>query len=112
MSEIEKNKSIKVTDLERFAQNHIFLPYLTWLSKTHEIPSRGYFTLDELVDLLAEKTRWSYLILDRIDRLQFHFPDYINHELIKVIKSRIKQGLDKTIWDISEPEIEERHERD
>jgi hypothetical protein len=78
----------KITDLEKFALEHIIRPY------QNEMPDRwtnyGKYKpgLEELAMMLKEDTEWSRMVLNRIRRIKFSFPSYVKHELVEIIKSR------------------------
>jgi len=76
----------KITDLDDFALVHIIRPYqnLIWLWDDR-VKSSPY-TLNELCTMLKKHNEWSCCVLDRIQRIWFTFPEYVNHELIEIIK--------------------------
>ena len=79
----------KITDLERFAMDHIVKPYQDsgGLGGHDEYIKKLPLSLEDLAIKLAENSEWSNMVLNRISRIGFTFPDYINHELVNVIKS-------------------------
>ena len=71
----------KVTDLERFAIEHVREPHKSLLP----CPTARY-SLSELVVLLETPGEWRDKVLNRIVRCGFQFPDYINHPLVNIIR--------------------------
>lgn len=86
----------KVTDLALFSNQHIFKPYASTLHKAmNGDPSHNlYMTLEMIEDLdilnveiLAEQyPEWWKLVKDRIDRIGFVFPSYIDHPMVVLIE--------------------------
>ncbi len=80
----------KITDLEKFALEHIVRPYQDGLGLGFdERVTKLPFTLDELADKLKKNNEWSRMVLDRIRRIKFYFPEYINHRLVQIIKDSL-----------------------
>lgn len=70
----------KVTDLEKFALEHIVRPYqnMKWGEGNQgKLPC----SLDELATMLEADDDWSKCVLARIHGIGFTFPAYINHKL-------------------------------
>jgi hypothetical protein len=82
-------KTTKVTNLEKFTLHQIFRPYQTMLGigdKTLNKLTKEY-NVDTARELLIKNKEWAKLVLSRISRCHFRFPDYINHPLVKFIKN-------------------------
>ncbi len=84
----------KITDLEQFASEQIVRPYQTMIpgfGKEKRLKNSPY-SLGELkdylnqYDLVTPYSEWAKLVLDRIYRVGFYFPNYIQHPLVDVIK--------------------------
>ena len=70
----------KVTDLEKFSLEEIWMPFAaTALKSSH--------SLEETAQLLTKGTDWSINVLDRIRRVGFMFPPYIAHPLVDVLRA-------------------------
>ncbi len=79
-------KKTRITDLEKFALQHIIRPYQTRIGfgfddHIKKIP----FSLDKIASMMLRKNEWSKIVLNRIVRIGFCFPSYINHRLVTVI---------------------------
>lgn len=82
----------KVTDLEQFALEHVCRPYQSMIPVWNEMYLRTIpCSLDFLAEMLQENTEWSRLVLDRIRRIDFVFPKYIQHPLVDVITAYNKK---------------------
>ena len=75
----------KITDLEKFALQHIVRPFQTTGGFGDESLKSIPVPLECLCDMLNEETEWSKLVLDRISRIKFRFPGYIKHPLVNII---------------------------
>ncbi len=77
----------RITDLEKFALEHIFRPYQNkggfgkWDERIKALP----VPLECLCDMLNKETEWSKLVLDRIQKIGFKFPPYVKHDLVHII---------------------------
>jgi hypothetical protein len=74
-------KPERITDLEKFLHEHIKQPY-----KNQGVETDG-ITLDNFYEYITKYPDWWALVANRIERIGFKFPDYIQHELVDVIRS-------------------------
>ena len=103
--------STKVTDLEKFVLEEIWRPY--WPSHPDAAPrteptrwasaqTEGYetglkrlgrkrHTINETLEHLQahQGTDWHHMIIGRIYRIGFRFPNYIQHPLVDYIKQQL-----------------------
>ena len=76
---------MKVTDLDKFCLEEIWRPY--WSMVYPEgIPRRSPMSLEQTAQKLCEDSDWSKCVLDRLSKLKLHFPDYVQHPLVDVVK--------------------------
>ena len=82
-------ENLKVTDLEKFTLEQIFRPYQNALGigdKRLERLTKD-FNVNTARGLLIKNKKWAKLVLSRITRCHFYFPDYIKHRLVTFIKN-------------------------
>lgn len=79
----------KITDLEKFAMDHIVRPYQDTggFGGCDETIKKLPCSLGDLAVKLKKKSKWSNLVLNRISRIGFRFPDYIVHELVGIVNN-------------------------
>ncbi len=80
---------MKVTDLEKFVLEQVYKPYapdLFNMDTRFDRLSKEY-NLDTVLDLFKDHEKWRQLVMGRISRLPFTFPDYIKHPLVEYIKN-------------------------
>jgi hypothetical protein len=81
----------KVTDLERFATEHIYNPYKTTLDSAYERLAKPVpRDLENAVYHLMNVPEWRELVLGRINKIGFYFPRYIRHILVDYIEDKLK----------------------
>ena len=81
----------KVTDLEKFALEQIVRPYQTMIVNSERRLESSPWSLEQIAIMLRHKDNWSDLVLDRIYRCGFWFPEYIKHDIITtIIRSNIE----------------------
>lgn len=80
---------MKVTDLEKFALEQIYRPYVQDLfnADTRFDKLSKDYNLDTVLDLFVGNEKWRQLVMTRISRMEFTFPDYIKHPLVEYIKN-------------------------
>lgn len=79
--------SERITDLERFALEHVWRPYQNKMGYEKRL-ERLPVSLEETAKLLVtDETGWSKSVLDRIAAIGFRFPPYINHPLVDTIRA-------------------------
>ena len=76
----------KVTDLEKFALEHIFRPYQNMIGYEKYLDKLP-MSIDEIPNLMTDEPDWAKCVLDRIHAIGFKFPTYINHNIVRIIKT-------------------------
>lgn len=77
---------MRVTDLEKFALEHIWRPYQTLAGFEEGRLLSLPMSLDETARKLGEPTEWSDLVLNRIRAIGISLPSYIQCELADVLR--------------------------
>lgn len=80
---------MRITDLDKFALEQVYRPYapdLFTMDTRFDRMTKDY-NLDTVLDLFKTNTKWHHLVMGRISRLKFEFPDYIKHPLVEHIKT-------------------------
>lgn len=82
---------MKITNLEKFTLEQIFRPYQSMLFGGADVKrmsglSKDY-NLDTVLDLFNGNPEWRDVVMNRIVRCEFIFPDYIQHPLVSFIKN-------------------------
>ena len=78
---------MRVTDLEKFALEHIYRPYQTMIGLEKRLERLNKdFNLENAVSHLKENPNWAAHVLDRIKRGNVVFAKYLKeHELVVLI---------------------------
>jgi hypothetical protein len=79
----------RITDLEKFSLEEIWRPYqsLRGFEKRLDAPP---YNLGDTARMLKDVSHWSRCVLDRLHKIGFNFPTYIQHPLVDVIASAMK----------------------
>ena len=84
---------MRVTDLEKFAREHVWMPY--WPSHpdsgvypSSKIPS---YTLDQTLETLKTYPDYRVLVIRRLKVIGVTFPSYIQHPLVDFIKEELSK---------------------
>lgn len=77
----------KITDLEDFALEEIIKPYQNLLEPKYQRSIKLPFSLNKIAHMLLQDTRWAGFVKNRLSGLNYYFPDYIEHSLVKVLRN-------------------------
>lgn len=80
---------MKVTDLEKFAQTHIYNPYKNTLFSYEHIERPVPMTLSNARYHLMNAPEWRELVINRLRGIKPSFPPYIDHELVSYLKQKL-----------------------
>lgn len=95
--------SERITDLEKFALQHIMRPYWPLLDNTGSRYPRLTHSLDEVARLLdTGPIEWRTPVFDRLWRIGIWFPDYIEHKLVHVVQA----GMNRAAANAAKPSEE------
>jgi len=84
-------KKTKITDLEKFTLEHIFRPYQTMIMDENRLEKLP-MPLDEVALYADANPEWWDVVHDRIKRIGFYFPNYINHEIVDLVREEGENG--------------------
>jgi hypothetical protein len=112
---------MRVTDLEKFAFEEVMRPF--WPTLQEELPEGdwrrqafripwegegfnhvgGYRTREHAIHVVAEllergPEEWRTSVFKRLYRMGVQFPDYIQHQLVTVVKTGIARAEDQALW--------------
>lgn len=73
-------KKIKVTNLEKFVEQHIRLPYQNSCAESNKV------FLHNVIEYAEKYPQWWQLVIGRINAIGFRMPKYINHPLKTFLK--------------------------
>lgn len=76
-------EKVKITDLEDFVKTQIRLPY------ENKVPNPSKIRLNNVITYINTYPEWWDLVIDRIKKCDFYFPDYIHHHLVNLINTEI-----------------------
>lgn len=78
---------MRVTDLEKFALEHVYRPYQTMIGLDKRLERLNKdFNLENAVSHLKNNPNWAAHVLDRIKRGKVVFAEYLQgHELVVFI---------------------------
>jgi hypothetical protein len=88
-------KKTRITDLEKFVLEHIVRPYQDRGGFGEEQLNSLPLPMDCIIDMLNEENEWTKLVLNRISKIGFTFPEYIKHPLVKIVKDACKSTITK-----------------
>jgi len=75
-----------VVDADKFVLEQVYRPYQSMLGFEERLKKQPYDN-KKTIELLKEDTDWSKCVLDRINRRNFKFSQWIAHPVIGFIKS-------------------------
>jgi len=79
-------KKNKVTDLEKFALEQVVRPYQNMKFDQDRPFVRLPCSLHKLAVMLDENDKWAICVKDRIRRIGFWFPSYIDNFFVTIIR--------------------------
>lgn len=91
----------KITDLEDFVEKDVWMPYLPIhpefgsenndIHDYRKIAKKMGSKLDETINHLDKYDDWASHIVDRISKVGYWFPDYIQHPIVDKLKKLIAE---------------------
>lgn len=76
---------MKITDLEKFALEHIFRPYQNMTGFGYKRLKSLPMILDAIPAFAKQHPEWWNNVICRLAKLELFFPYYINHRLVDFI---------------------------
>ena len=85
----------RVTDLDKFSLEEIWRPYWPMRtdlrSATRPHLKRAPKSLADTAAELSIQSKWSDAVIDRLSRCRYVFPEWVQHPLVDVVKTRIAE---------------------